>query len=549
MRINNKVQLGLGALALLGVQNVAASSLTASKMPNDSKNSAEQVKKGENSRPNILFILSDDHTSQAWGIYGGVLAPYVQNENIKRLAREGVVLDNCMCTNSISAPSRAALLTGAYSHVNGLYTLSDEFNTENSTIAKELNSGGYQTALFGKWHLKTQPQGYDKYSVFFDQGEYRDPTLIHSTDPWPGNRNFGERTRGFSTDIVAGLTIDYIKNADKDKPFYVACHFKATHEPWDFPERMKHLYDDVTFPYPENFYDEGKETNGRSFDGQPLEELGRRWQVASKDPDKWWCRYPELPFKRDESMTDMEYREAVYQKMIKDYLRCGATIDDNIGRILKALDEQGLAENTIVVYIADQGYFLGEHGFFDKRMMYEEPLHMPCVIRYPREIPAGTRNDDIILNVDFASWLADCCDVKVPELSQGHSFRDNLKGETPKDWRDAMYYRYWTNHPNRPAHYGIRNDQYTLMYLYGDKLDMTGSSSEVMEPKWEFYDIKNDPYQDKNLYGDPKYRKIIKEMKKDLLRLKEEYKDEDSKYPRMIEINKEYFDPKVKNVR
>ena len=191
-------------------------------------------------RPNILFILSDDHTSQSWGIYGGVLGEYARNENIRRLAAEGCVLDNCFCTNSISSPSRAAILTGAYSHVNGVYTLSDSFDPEQDNIAKQMRAGGYQTALVGKWHLKTQPQGFDFYSVFHDQGEYRDPTFINCTEPWPGERNFGERVRGFSTDIVTDKAIRWMKEADTDWPSMLCCHFKATLEPWDFPEWLQH---------------------------------------------------------------------------------------------------------------------------------------------------------------------------------------------------------------------------------------------------------------------------------------------------------------------
>ena len=236
-------------------------------------------------RPNILFILSDDHTAQSWGIYGGVLADYAQNANIRRLAAEGCVLDNCFCTNSISSPSRASILTGAYSHVNGLYTLSDSLDGRQDNIAKQLRAGGYQTALVGKWRLKTQPQGFDYYSAFHDQGEYVDPTMINSTDPWPGNRNYGERTHGFSTAIVTRRAIQWIKQTDKDRPFLMCCHFKATHEPWDFPERMRHLYDGVVFPEPENLYDWDPEESGRTFKGQPLEELARRWEVASKDTD------------------------------------------------------------------------------------------------------------------------------------------------------------------------------------------------------------------------------------------------------------------------
>lgn len=493
-----------------------------------------------NNRPNILFILSDDHTAQSWGIYGGVLKDYVRNENIRRLAAEGCVLDNCFCTNSISAPSRAAILTGAYSQENGVYTLSDAFNPEQDNIAKEMQAGGYQTALVGKWHLMTQPQGFDYYSVFYDQGEYRDPTMINSSDPWPGNRNYGERVRGFSTDIVTERAISWMKDADKSKPFMMCCHFKATHEPWDFPERMKHLYDGVVFPEPENLYDWGAETTGRTFSGQPLEELARRWAVASADPDKWWCRYPELPFSTA-GLHRTAARSAIYQKLVRDYLRCGATIDDNIGKLLDALDEMGIADNTIVVYVSDQGYYLGEHGFFDKRMMLEESLRMPFVIRYPKEIAAGTRNKDIILNIDFASLLADYAGVKAPSQSQGRSFRNNLKGDTPKDWRKEMYYRYWTQHAIRPAHLGIRDERYKLIFLYGDRLNMTGSDDVTSTPAWEFYDLQADPHENHNAYADPQYAKIIRDMKQRLLKLRTQYNDEDKGNARMQEIMDEYY--------
>ena len=491
-------------------------------------------------RPNILFILSDDHTSQAWGVYGGVLANYVKNDNIRRLAAEGCVLDNCFCTNSISAPSRATILTGAYSHVNGQYTLDDTFDSTQDNIAKQMQKGGYQTALMGKWHLKSQPQGFDWYEVFHDQGEYRDPTIISANEPWPGDRNFGTRTRGFSTDIVTSKAIRWMKETDPSKPFMMCCHFKATHEPWDYPERMKHLYDNVVFPEPENLYDWDQEASGRTFRGQPLEELARRWMVASEDPDLWWCRYPGLPFST-EGLHRTAARSKIYQKLIKDYLRCGATIDDNIGKLLDALDEMGIADNTIVVYVSDQGYFLGEHGFFDKRMMLEPSLRMPFVIRYPKEIPSGTRNQDIILNIDFASMLADYAGVKAPEQSQGQSFRSNLRGETPKNWRESMYYRYWTQHTIRPAHMGIRNERYKLMFLYGDRLDMKGSEKKTNVPSWEFYDLEKDPQENHNAYNDPQYAKIIQQMKKELVELRKEYGDDDARYPRMQEIMEQYY--------
>lgn len=493
----------------------------------------------EEQRPNILFILSDDHSSQAWGIYGGVLAEYAHTTNIRRLASEGVVLDNCFCTNSISAPSRASILTGLYSHRNGLYTLADSLDTSIPTLATTLQADGYQTALVGKWHIQSQPQGFDYYSIFFDQGEYRDPTFIESTDPWPGKRRFGERVQGFSTDLVTEKAIDWMKQQDSTKPFLMCCHFKATHEPYDYPIRMEHLYDDVTFPEPDNLLDWGPETNGRSFEGQTLEELARRWQLASEDPDKWWCRYPGLPFSI-KGMQQTAARKAIYQKLIRDYLRCGATVDDNIGKLLKTLDEMGIADNTIVVYVSDQGYFLGEHGFFDKRMFYEEAARMPFVIRYPKRIPAGQRVKDLVLNIDFAPTLAQFAGTTMKD-AQGHSFVDNLSGKRPAEWRKDIYYRYWTNHTVRPAHFAIRSDRYKLIFYYGNQLDMTDSEETHFTPSWDFYDLERDPHENHNAYHDSEYASIIKRMKKDLLKLRQEAGDTDEKYPEMQELLKQYY--------
>ena len=254
-------------------------------------NSANKSEKSQEERPNILFILSDDHTSQAWGIYGGILADYVKNENIRRLAAEGCVLDNCFCTNSISAPSRAAIMTGAYSHRNGVYTLEDGLDPAVDNIAKQMQAGGYQTALIGKWHLRRQPAGFDHFNVFHDQGEYVNP-IFKTAENWVDDDKGkqGTEVKGFSTDIVTDQTIDWIRNRDKNKPFMMCCHFKATHEPWDFPERMKHLYDDVVFPEPESMMEFGPETSGRAFQGQQLENMGWRWETASKDPAAWWCQ-------------------------------------------------------------------------------------------------------------------------------------------------------------------------------------------------------------------------------------------------------------------
>lgn len=494
-------------------------------------------------RPNILYILSDDHTAQAWGIYGGILADYAKTDNIKRLAEEGCVLDNAFCTNSISVPSRAAQMTGSYAHINGVRTLSDALDTDKDNIAKRLKDGGYQTAIVGKWHLVTEPMGFDYYDVFHDQGVYIDP-VFYGEDAFDENHKMimtkGDTIKGFSTDVVTDKSIDWIENRDEDKPFAMFCHFKATHEPWDFPERLRHIYDGVTFPEPANLRQYDGSESGRTFPGQQLTNLAWRWEMASNDPAKWWCKYPELPF-YTAGMGQDQARSATYQKLIRDFLRCGAVIDENIGRLLEYLDKEGLAENTIVVYVADQGYFLGEHGMFDKRMMYEQPLKMPFVIRYPKEIPAGTRNDDIILNVDFPALLADYAGVKDPNELQGTSFRKNLVGDTPEDWRNCMYYRYWTQEEIRPAHFGIRTDRYKLIFLYGDKLDTKGSQDIVTTPTFEFYDLKVDPYEDKNRIDDPLYKNIIAQLKTRLIEEKNKVDDGDDKYPEMKKIMDEYY--------
>jgi len=488
----------------------------------------------ENKRPNILFIMSDDHTSQAWGIYGGVLKDYVQNVNIKRLADEGIVLNNSFCTNSICVPSRAAILTGQYSNRNGVYTLNDALEPDSLNIAKILQEKGYKTALIGKWHLKKEPSGFDYFNVLHDQGRYWDP-ILRTKENFNKESKEWDVHKGFSTDVITDLSLNWLDTIDKKEPFLLMCHFKATHEPFDYPERFSHLYKDITIPEPGNLLDFAPETTGRSFVGQKLEILEWRWKQATKDPEAWWCKYPGLPFATEE-MDSIATRKYTYQKLVKDFMRSGAAIDDNIGKILDYLEESGLAENTVVIYTADQGYFLGEHGFFDKRLIYEESLRMPFVIRYPKEIPAGKRLDDIILNIDFAALFADYANVQIPSTMQGKSFRKNLIGETPTDWRKTAYYRYWQHAPVRPGHFGIRNERYKLAFFYGLPLNMTGVSKNTTIPAWEFYDLLEDPNENKNAYDNPMYTGIISEMKEELNKQRMLYGDTDENYPVIEEM-------------
>ncbi len=498
---------------------------------------AQQI--NEDDRPNILFILSDDHTSQAWGIYGGVLSDYVQNENIKRLASEGTVLNNAFCTNSICTPSRGSILTGQYSHINQVYTLSEPLPKGHPNIAKTFSENGYQTAVIGKWHLVDQPEGFDYFNVLPGQGRYWNPILKTKEDWQDGyNSSSGKEYKGFSTDVITNLTIEHLKDRNADKPFLMFCNFKATHEPFDYPDRFKHLYENEEIPEPKSLFDFSPETTGRTFTGQKLEKLGQRWDNATKDPENWWTTYPGLPYPLD-NLDSVQKRKKIYQKLVKDFIRCGAAIDDNIGKLLGYLEAEGIADNTIVVYTADQGYFLGEHGFFDKRLIYEESLRMPFVIRYPKEIKGGQRIDDIILNIDFPALLADYAGIEKPEYIQGNSFRKNLSGDTPSDWRKQMYYRYWLHHPERPAHFGIRNKRYKLAFFYGQGLGKKGTSEETSLPAWEFYDLQEDPKEARNVIDKPKYESVISEMKIALIEERKKYRDTDADYPKMKSILRE----------
>jgi len=494
------------------------------------------------SRPNILFIMSDDHTAQAWGIYGGILEDYVHTPNIQKLAEEGCVLENCLVSNSICTPSRASILTGQYSHVNGVKTLGKGFTPEHNHIARVLSQNGYQTSIIGKWHLQTEPTGFDYYCVLPGQGRYWDPVL-KTKENWGFYLEGGEEYKGFSTDVIADLCIEWIENRDPSKPFMAMCHFKATHEPFDYPDRFKHLYREVDIPVPESFYDEGAETTGRSFKGQSIDNLKKRYLDASENPDQKrdFQFYPELPFSV-EGLTHKEAREKTYQKFVKDFMRCGAAIDDNIGKLMDYLDGSGLAENTIVIYTADQGYFLGEHGWFDKRLIYEESIHMPFVIRYPGEIPSGIRNSDIIENVDFSALFADYAGVDYPESMQGHSFRENLKGQTPPDWREYGYYRYWQHQPDRPGHFGIRGKRYKLAFFYGNGFK-SEKQKEGDESKryWDFFDLEKDPNELFNAYSDPQYQDVIAELKDELIKQRQLLGDTDEENKEILEIIKTHW--------
>lgn len=491
-------------------------------------------------RPNILFIMSDDHTAQAWGIYGGVLKDIVKNDHIKRIAKEGIVLENVFCTNSICTPSRASILTGQYSHQNGVYTLTEGLDPDSMNIAKVLQQNGYETAIIGKWHLKKQPAGFDYFNVLPGQGRYHNP-ILKTKDNWKDGHKGGIEYQGFSADVIGDLSVEWLKNRKANQPFFLMTHFKATHEPFDFPARYKDHYKNVEIPEPASLLDFNQSANGRTFIGQKLDILGQRYVEDTKKLHTGkTTRYPELPFSL-KGLNQVQARKKTYQKFIKDFIRSGAAIDDNIGKLLDYLDNHGLAENTLVIYTSDQGYFLGEHGMFDKRMMYEEALRMPFVMRYPREIPAGTRNSDMILNLDFPSLFADYANIKPPNFLKGRSFRNNVKGSTSPDWRTAMYYRYWLHQSNRPAHFGIRTERYKLVFFYGQPLEKLGAHKETTKPAWEFFDLQTDPKEMYNAYENARYKEIIQTMKKELIKMRMACGDSDEDSPIMQEILRDYL--------
>lgn len=462
-----------------------------------------------NRKPNILFIMSDDHASHAMSCYGSRIN---QTPNIDRIAHEGMRFDNCFCTNAICSPSRASILTGKYSHLNGVKSIEDHIDGRQLTFPKLLQANGYQTAIIGKWHLghggNADPTGFDYWAVVPGQGEYHNPAFYVMGEL--------QRFQGYATDLITDFSLDWLRRRDKSRPFMLMCHHKAPHRPWEPDEKHKHLYEDVEIPEPETFYDDYA-TRARA-------AVEARMRI-DRDMDD----LVDLKGRPPEGLTPLEQKKWRYQRYIKDYLRCVASIDDNVGRLLDYLDEEGIAEDTIVIYASDQGFFLGDHGWYDKRFMYEESLRMPFVVRYPREIQAGSTMEAMALNIDFPCTFLDYAGVTIPEEMQGRSLRPLFNGEIPSDWRTSMYYRYWMHldeYHNVYAHYGVRTHRYKLIYYYAQALGTSGSVEEPRPPEWELFDLEKDPYELNNVYSDPAYADAVKELKAELRRLQREVLDE-----------------------
>ena len=479
-----------------------------------------QSNPSEKKAPNVVFIFSDDHATNAISAYGGLFTELAPTPNIDRIANEGALLENALCTNAICGPSRAAILTGTYSHVNGYYKnyKGGVFDNQQWTYPQALQNAGYQTALVGKWHLASEPVGFDYYKYHISKGEqglYWDPVY---------NDN-GEtiKEKGYATNLTTDFALDWLQQRNEKEPFCLLLHYKAPHRDWAPDTKYEALWEDIEMPYPSNFNDsyEGRELTAG--DTEMTMDYFSRQDMKMTAPDslskkqqRQWLQYgfkPSEVVTPSKDLSPQEVREWKYQKYIKDYLATIRSVDDNIGKVLAYLKENGLEENTIVIYASDQGFFLGEHGFFDKRFMYEESLKMPFVIRYPGQIEAGTVVSDIVSNIDFAPTLLEMAGVPIPEKVQGNSFFKILKGQASNDWRQSMYYHYYEYpyyHRVQP-HYGIRNQRFKLIHFYYN-IDT-----------WEFYDLENDPSEMNNLINNPAHASTISSLKSELYQLKESY--------------------------
>jgi arylsulfatase A-like enzyme len=484
----------------------------------------------DNQRPNILFIMSDDHAYQAISAYG-----YGLNEtpNIDRLAKEGCIFTRACVTNSICAPSRAVMLTGKHSFINGKVDNMARFDWDQDNFPKHLQKAGYQTAMVGKIHLAGLPQGFDYSMVLPDQGEYYNPDFLVN--------GVKKRFEGYCTEITTEYTLKWLSELrDKTRPFCLFYHQKAPHRNWMPSLKYLNLYDEKTFTPPANYYDDyqGRGTAaktqemkvdghmqwGQDFklavdpDGNPTNFGNSLKRMTPEQLAKWTsAREAGNQAFLKAKLHGKPLAEWKYNRYIRDYLSCIKSVDDGVGEVLDYLDKNGLTRNTIVVYTSDQGFYLGEHGWFDKRFMYEESFRTPLLIRYPREIKPGTRIDKLVQNLDFAPTFLDYVGVPIPADMQGMSFRNLVSGKT-SEWRDAVYYTYY-EYPSTHSvkrHYGIATDRYKLIHFYYDV------------DEWEMYDLQNDPHEMKSVYNDPSYADVQKMMHKRLAELRAKYGDSDA---------------------
>ncbi len=482
----------------------------------------------ERDRPNIIFIFSDDHAYQAIGAYGNKIA---KTPSIDRLAREGALFKNCLVTNSICGPSRATLLTGKYSHMNG-YKRNDNtiFDTDQTLFSKELQKSGYQTAWIGKMHLNSLPVGFDYWNILPGQGQYYNPDFISQP-------NDTTRYTGYVSDLITQFSTEWLTKRDDTKPFFLIVGHKATHRSWLPALEDLGAYDNVTFPLPANFYDNYQGRKAAQQQDMSVDKTMRMKEDLKVFPDYdkgflyarmnseqrriFKTYYDKVAHEaEDKNLTGKALIEWKFQRYLKDYYATANGLDRNIGKLLDYLDETGLAKNTIVVYSSDQGFYLGEHGWFDKRFIYEESLRTPLIVRYPGVVKPGTTIDQLVANIDWAPTMLDLASAKIPSDMQGKSFFPLLKAADPQKvpWRQAVYYHYYEfPQPHHVfPHFGLRTERYKLVYFYD------GPNS------WELFDLQKDPTEMSNIYGQKGTEKLTADLKAELKKLMTGYKDQEA---------------------
>ncbi|MBN1292790.1 MAG: sulfatase [Candidatus Latescibacteria bacterium] len=462
-----------------------------------------------NRPPNIIFIMTDDQTVDQMSCYGHTI---LQTPNMDRLANEGIRFNNCYCTNSLCAPSRASILTGCYSSLNGITGNSEkkgseeQLNPDIPTFPELLQQTGYYTAIIGKYHLRENPRGFDEWRILPGQGSYFNPEFIEN--------GVQTQNEGYVTDVITDKTVDFLNRADSSQPFCLIYQHKAPHRPFTPAPRHAHLWEDVEFPYPETFDDD--------YSTRRIAGLAQDMKIEISLADD----YDDLP----ENLPESEKKRWIYQRFVKDSCRAVVGIDENLGRVLNLIEKKQIADDTLIFYTSDNGFFLGEHGWYDKRFMYEPSLRIPLLIRYPRLGISGQVSDNMVLNVDVAPTILDAAGVPVPKNMHGRSLLPILGGKAPDNWRKSVYYsyyedswrmyqnldpndindrtytRYFTAHRVGP-HRGVRTERYKLIEYYTEN------------NYWELFDLETDPNEVNNLYGQPGYEKIIRQLKEELKRL------------------------------
>ena len=499
-------------------------------------------------RPNILFIMSDDHTAQAVGAYATLLKDLNPTPTLDKLANEGIVFDNAFCTNAICTPSRACVITGQYDHVNGVFDLGGNITPENQSLPIQMRKAGYQTAIVGKWHLKQEPN-FDYYKVLPGQGKYFDTEFrIQGKEEWP--KNVVTHKGQHSSDAITDSTLEWFKNErDPSKPFFLCHQFKAPHDYFENAPRYQSYLADVTIPEPDTLYDV-PDTFGsiatRGHNDELMPHIGT--SIGKRNPRRSYAthlfqKFPEeFPADYDPArLTERETTRIAYQGYLKKYLRCVKGVDDNLERLFDYLKAEGLYDNTLIIYTGDQGFWLGEKDYQDKRWAYDESARMPFIVRYPPSIPAGKRSDAIIENVDYPALMLDFAGAIIPDSMQGRSFREICEtGQEPAGWKQAAYYRYWMHmaHHDNPGEMAIRTKDYKLIYFYG--ADYKGGKQTP--PAWELYDLKRDPSELNNVYDNPEYKNVRNQLKAQFAQLRLDVGDDGSHYPETEKVVQEFWD-------